>query len=176
MSTAVRDMGPKFAIGLLIGGIVVAALVEARGGVPDSGEAPGFELQRYDGKTVKLEELRGKVVLLNFWATWCSPCVEEMPYFVKLAQKYESKGLVFLAVSDDDPDTAKEDVEKFAKKTGLPLTPYVAYTNAAARRAYSVQALPTTVVIDANGQVVAAKRGMASEAWLEDKISEQLPK
>lgn len=176
MSSAVRDIGPKLAIGLLIGGILVAALVEGRDSVPTGGAAPTFELQRYEGGTVNLAEFKGKLVLVNFWATWCPPCVEEMPYFIRLAQKYEAKGLQFVAVSDDDADTARDDVRKFAEKTGLSLTPFVAFATSDVRRAYGVQALPTTILIAPDGTVVASKRGMASEKWLEEKILEHLPK
>src|SRR5687768_12507678 len=151
MSMAVRDIGPKIAVALLIGGIVVAALVEGRDSVPEGDEAPAFVLQTYDGGTVKLDELRGKLVLLNFWATWCSPCVEEMPYFVTLAKKYESKGLRFIAVSADDEDSAKEDVKAFAQKTGIEVTPYVAFHTDAVLRTYSVKAYPTTVLVGVDG-------------------------
>ncbi len=58
--------------------------------------APSFTLERYGGGRISLDELRGKVVLLNFWATWCPPCVEEMPSLLKVAREYESQGFVLI--------------------------------------------------------------------------------
>ena len=75
--------------------------------------APDFQLASLDGKTVKLSELRGKAVLLNFWATWCQPCRIEMPWFVELEKEYGPEGLQVIGVAMDD--SGKDEVAKFAK-------------------------------------------------------------
>src|SRR5438270_7131608 len=75
--------------------------------------APDFTLKTIDGKDVKLSDLRGKAVLLNFWATWCGPCKVEIPWFMELEKQYASQGLVIVGVAMDDD--AKDSVPKFAR-------------------------------------------------------------
>src|SRR5438270_11907810 len=70
-------------------------------------DAPDFELQALDGKKVKLSELRGKAVVVNFWATWCDPCKLEMPWLVDLQTKYADKVLVILGLSVDEGSSDK---------------------------------------------------------------------
>ena len=79
--------------------------------------APEFALQSLDNKTVHLSDFRGKAVLLNFWATWCSPCKIEMPWFVELQQQYGPQGLQVIGIAMDD--ASKEDIAKFAKDLGV---------------------------------------------------------
>src|SRR6266849_1061712 len=77
--------------------------------------APDFALKTLDGKTLKLSDLRGKAVLVNFWATWCAPCKIETPWIVDLQNQYGAQGLQVVGVSmDDESDT--EDVKKFAQE------------------------------------------------------------
>src|SRR6202451_4044343 len=79
--------------------------------------APDFELPSLDGKNLKLSDLRGKAVLLNFWATYCGPCKIEMPWFVELQKEYGAQGLQIVGVAMDD--ASKEDIAKFAKDMGV---------------------------------------------------------
>src|SRR5271156_7064427 len=79
--------------------------------------APDFSLESLDGKTIHLSDLRGKAVLLNFWATWCGPCKIEMPWFVDLQNQYGAQGLQIVGVAMDDG--SKEDIAKFAKDMGV---------------------------------------------------------
>ena len=79
--------------------------------------APDFELQTLDGKNLKLSDLRGKAVLLNFWATYCGPCKVEMPWFVELQKEYGPQGFQIIGVAMDDAST--EDIAKFAKEMGV---------------------------------------------------------
>ena len=83
--------------------------------------APDFELRSLDGRTVQLSTLRGKPVLLNFWATWCAPCRVEMPWLVELDQQYRPQGVQIIGVSLDDPD-AEQDVAKFIAQVGVHYT------------------------------------------------------
>src|SRR5271170_3960655 len=79
--------------------------------------APDFSLEALDGKTMRLSDLRGMAVLLNFWATWCGPCKIEMPWFVELQKQYAAQGLQIVGVAMDD--ASKEDIGKFAKDMGV---------------------------------------------------------
>src|SRR5262245_38163778 len=88
----------------------------ANSGLDVGQKAPVFSTQLVSGKTIALDSLRGKVVLLNFWATWCGPCAAEMPYFQTLANKYDSKDFQILAVDYlEKPET----ITKFTDKLGL---------------------------------------------------------
>lgn len=79
--------------------------------------APDFDLASLDGTTVKLSSLRGKAVLLNFWATYCGPCKVEMPWFVELQKEYGPQGFQIVGVAMDDAST--DDIAKFAKEMGV---------------------------------------------------------
>src|SRR5581483_9044173 len=82
-----------------------------------SGVAPDFTLETLDGKNVRLSELRGKAVLLNFWATWCGPCKIETPWLVELQKQYGSQGLQVIGIAMDD--SGKDDIARFAKDMGV---------------------------------------------------------
>src|SRR5476651_1892449 len=88
--------------------ISIATLALAAAATPAPNlAAPDFTLRGADGRNVRLDELRGQVVLVNFWATWCGPCREEMPRLNSLYEKYRKSGFVLLGVNiDDDPHTA----------------------------------------------------------------------
>jgi peroxiredoxin len=118
--------------------------------------AGDFSMRSADGKTtVKLVDYRGKVVLLNFWATWCPPCREEMPSMERLYQRYRDRGFTILALSVDRNVAA---VPGFVE--GFRLTfPIGLDLEGAVAKAYRMRALPTTVVIDRAGQVVAGAAG-----------------
>ena len=115
--------------------------------------APAFDLARLDGKgKVSLASLRGKTVVLNFWASWCDPCKREAPALEKLWQDYRGKGVVVLGV-DTGPD-AKSDGRRFAAAHRLTY-PIVFDPNAlVAANSYDVAGLPVTYVLDRQGRVV----------------------
>jgi thiol-disulfide isomerase/thioredoxin len=102
-----------------------------------------------DGKTVSLADFKGKVVLVNFWATWCGPCRQEMPEIIALHKKYKDRGLVVLSIASDD---TPEPVDALLKDSPLPFT--VIYGTDDMKRTYAVNSLPTTVLIDKSGQIV----------------------
>ena len=79
--------------------------------------APGFELETLDGKKMRLADLKGKAVLLNFWATWCDPCKIEMPWFVELQNQYGPQGLAIIGIAMDD--SSNEAIAKFTKEMGV---------------------------------------------------------
>lgn len=162
--------------GLGMAGVVYLGVLEARRSqlVPDGAATPSFELQRHEGGVLKLEDLRGQVVMLDFWATWCPPCREEMPALVKLAKEYESQGLVFLAASRDDGDMAPRLVDNFMRNHLPDLKPYVVYAGDDMAQAFQVSALPTLYFLDREGKVTDAQRGALSEDALRRRIERAL--
>jgi peroxiredoxin len=118
--------------------------------------APEFTLSALGGERISLRDLRGKLVLLNFWATWCPPCKEEMPSMERLYRRYQPRGFTILAVSIDRGGEAA--VREFAKAHGLTfpigLDPKVDVANL-----YGVRALPSTFLIDKTGHTVAVALG-----------------
>ena len=118
--------------------------------------APDFELAGLDGKTLRLAELRGRVVFLNFWATWCPPCREEMPAMQALAGELEKQGLVVLAVNYEE---SAETAEAYARETGLTL-PVLLDGNGAVARRYRVAGLPASFFVDRRGALVGSVLGI----------------
>lgn len=159
-----------------VGMLVFAGVQEARQEslVADGTAVPSFRLQRYTGGTLELSSLRGKVVMLDFWATWCPPCVYEMPYLVKVAREYESKGLVFVAASRDEGDTAPYVVDAFIKQRLPGLAPYAVYAPDEMAQVFQVQALPTLYLLDREGKVVDAQRGAIAEDDLRRRVERVL--
>ncbi len=119
------------------------------------GPAAEFTLSGPEGRAVSLREFRGRVVLLNFWATWCVPCREEIPAMQALARDLGPRGLVVLAVNyEEDPET----VQAFVRDTGLTLPVLLDRDGAVARR-YRVAGLPTSVFVDRRGAVAGSVIG-----------------
>ena len=157
-------------VGLLIGAIVMG-FEEVQGGLADDVPAPDFAFERFGGGQVTSAGLRGKVVLLDFWATWCPPCREEMPWLVRVADEYESRGVVFVAAND--PDEEKETVGQYLASNPA-LRPYEVLGERGAGALYKVRALPTLYVLDRQGRIVASHTGQTSERavrrWLDDAL------
>jgi peroxiredoxin len=129
--------------------------------------APDFQLKDLNGNTVRLADLRGKAVLLNFWATWCSPCKVEIPWFVDLQKQYGPQGLQIVGVSMDDG--APDAVAKFAREMGINYTVLLGDDKMA--DAYGgVQALPTTFYIGRDGKFVSRVYGLVSHSEVETNI------
>src|SRR5712692_1483920 len=133
--------------------------------------APEFALQSVDGNTVHLSDFRGKAVILNFWATWCSPCTIEMPWFVELQRQYGPEGLQVLGVAMDD--ASKEDIAKFAKDMGVNY-PILIGKESVGDAYGGVQFLPTTYFIGRDGKVVGHEFGLKSRSEFEDNIKKAL--
>jgi thiol-disulfide isomerase/thioredoxin len=125
-------------------------------------QAPDFAVERLEGGTLRLSELRGRVVLLDFWATWCPPCRAELPWLVPLARRYESRGVVFVAMSQDNPDGQRLEVSRFASQ--LPgFSRFAALGTYEVGRDFGAEALPTLYVIDRSGRIAATKVGATEE-------------
>jgi len=121
-------------------------------------EESGFTLTALDGKTYNLDALRGKVVLLNFWATWCPPCRREMPDMEKMFQRFSSKGLVVLAVSDEKRET----VEDFLKKQNYTF-PVLLDSGRTVNTAFGIQGIPNSFLFDRQGKLAAQAIDMRTE-------------
>jgi peroxiredoxin len=163
-------------------GAVVALMVlvgTSRAGVEDLNgkDAPDFTLTTLDGSTAKLSDQKGKVVVLDFWATWCPPCIKALPHVQKLSADKElaDKGLVVWAVNAGEP---KAKAEAFLKKNNytfaVPLD-----TDNATLKAYEIQGIPTQIVVGRDGKVVHVGVGYGGEAGdkkLDDAIKAALEK
>ena len=111
--------------------------------------APDFTLKSKDGKNIRLSDLRGQVVLLNFWASWCGPCRQEMPVLDEIHNKYKSLGFSVLGIN---LDAKSKKAIKYLKNT--PVTFPVLYDpKGDVSSQYGVQAMPSTVIIDRDGNV-----------------------
>jgi peroxiredoxin len=117
--------------------------------------APDFTLRSLGGPNLRLQEQRGQVVLVNFWATWCAPCRKELPHLNRIADKYRSAGLVMLGVNIDDDVRNAADV---ATKLGVKF-PVLLDTDKKVSRLYDLNSMPSTLVIDRSGRVRYLHRG-----------------
>jgi thiol-disulfide isomerase/thioredoxin len=129
--------------------------------------APDFVLTDLQGHPVKLSDLRGKAVVLNFWATWCPPCKEEIPWLVELQKRYGGQGLQIVGVNMDDGDP--KDVVKFAAENSINY-PVLIGEDKVAEQYGGIDYLPTTFYIDRNGMVLDRVFGQPERAELEQKI------
>ncbi len=133
--------------------------------------APDFTLESLDGHNVRLSDLRGKAVLLNFWATWCGPCKIETPWFVELQNQYGSQGLQVIGVAMDD--SSKDDIAKFAKDMGMNY-PVLLGKEAVGDAYGGVPALPETFFIGRDGKIVGKIMGLESRSEIEDSVKQAL--
>ncbi len=117
--------------------------------------APDFTLRTLSGSNLRLQEQRGNVVLVNFWATWCAPCRQEMPHLARLYDKYRALGFVLLGVNVDDDTRNAADL---AAKLGLKF-PVSLDNEKKVSRLYDLSAMPSTVLIDRDGRVRHVHRG-----------------
>jgi len=133
--------------------------------------APDFSLESLDGKSMRLSDLRGKAVLLNFWATWCGPCKIEMPWFVVLQNKYGAQGLQIVGVAMDD--ASKEDIAKFAKDMGVNY-PILIGKESIGDQYGGIPALPESFFIGRDGKMVDKIIGLKGKSEIEDAVKKAL--
>jgi peroxiredoxin len=133
------------------------------------GEAiPDMTLRSLDGKETKLSEIKAKVILINFWATWCTPCVREMPSLQKLADTYGPQGLAVIGVSlDEDPEKV---LEPFRKKHSIRFPTYIDSKGELADR-FEVSGLPLTLVVDSERRLLLEQTG--DEEWFDSSYRKQ---
>jgi cytochrome c biogenesis protein CcmG/thiol:disulfide interchange protein DsbE len=153
-----RDLTRTLAVALLIAaGASGFALLERRqdASLATGAPAPEFRLPDRAGRTVELQGLRGRVVLVNFWATWCAPCLEELPSLERLHRTLGPEGLVVLGISVDEQERAIAPVlERFGVTFTVLSDPF-----GTASAAYAIRAFPETYVVDARGVLRETYRG-----------------
>jgi peroxiredoxin len=128
-------------------------------------DAPDFELKTLDGKAVHLRDYRGKAVLLNFWATYCLPCKEEIPWLAAFQKQYGPKGLVILGIAMDQ---STDVIRKFAEKMEVNYPLLVGNQRVADQ--FYVKALPVSIFVDRNGRITDQVPGAAARSFLENEI------
>ena len=133
--------------------------------------APDFVLTDADGRKVKLSDYKGKVVLLNFWATWCGPCKLEIPWFVEFEKTFKDKGFAVLGVSMDEEGW--EIVKPYIQQKQVNYRMMVA-TEEVAQKYGGVEALPTTFIIDRQGKIASTHVGLVGKKDYENEIAQLL--
>jgi len=133
-----------------------------------SGPAPDFTLKSRSGENIKLSELRGQVVMINFWASWCGPCRQEMPILEQIYQHYAPMGFTLLGVNVEEDSAA---ANKVLKEIAVSFPVLYDTKNQVSER-YQVRAMPTTVLIDRDGQMRYLHKGYQS--GYEDSYQQQV--
>jgi thiol-disulfide isomerase/thioredoxin len=129
--------------------------------------APAWQLKDVDGKVVSSEQFKGKVVVVDFWATWCGPCREEIPGYIELQKKYAADGVVFIGMSIDQqgPEVVKQFIEKFG------VTYQIVMAEDSTLDAFGgAEAIPTTLIVDRAGTVRDRKVGAEPTADFEKRL------
>ena len=154
--------------GLLITGCTAGPEPIATVGKP----APDFQLQNLDGQSITLSKLKDKPVLINFWATWCRPCVSEMPYIQEIYEEWSGKGLIVLAINMGESSSK---VEQFLQDHNLSL-PVLLDTKQVVARRYNIRGIPTTFFIDKDGIIQVKVIGaFPNKEAIENRLSKIMP-
>ena len=134
--------------------------------------APDFQLQNLDGQTVSLSELRGKPVLINFWATWCGYCIDEMPFIQEIYEEWSDQGLKVLAINKGESSST---VAAFMRSYSLPFTVLLDTKQDVAQR-YNITGIPTTFFIDKDGIIQEKVIGaFQNKTQIENRLSKIIP-
>jgi len=134
-----------------------------------TGIAPGFTLPDLNGKPVSLADFKGRVVVLDFWATWCPPCRREIPDFIKLQTEYGSKSVQIVGIALDEPGK----VQEFARQNGMNY-PVLLGTQEISVKYGGIEGIPTTFIIDKNGKIANRFEGFRPRAVFEEEIKKLL--
>jgi thiol-disulfide isomerase/thioredoxin len=135
--------------------------------------APPFTLKTLAGSTASLSDFKGHPVVINFWATWCPPCRDEIPMLVAASQANQPAGLVVLAVNLTDQELSKKDVQSFVTDMRMPF-PVLLDERGKIRQRYRLRGVPTTVFIGPDGVVRAVNAGPITAALLRQHLTEML--
>jgi thiol-disulfide isomerase/thioredoxin len=166
---------------LLLGAVIAGALMIAYPYLPrvsaavknakDRNPAPGFTLKDPRGRDLTLSDYKGKVVLLNFWATWCGPCKIEIPWFIEFEKSYNTRGFAVVGISMDEDgwNAVKPYVEQKQMNYRVAIG-----DDGLAQKYGGIDSLPTTFLIDRAGRVAAVHMGLVSKNVYEREIQELL--
>jgi cytochrome c biogenesis protein CcmG/thiol:disulfide interchange protein DsbE len=146
------------------------ALIDKNRTQPTSGKAPDFSLSTFDGKTVSLSDLRGKVVVINFWASWCAPCRDEAPDLQRTWERYQERGVVFLGIAYTDTE---RNALAFVKQSGATYPNGLDIGTRISAR-YRIQGVPETFIIDRDGNVVEFVMAPLTEVELSASLERAL--
>lgn len=138
-------------------------------GVSQHTRAAELTLKSVDGQTVRLRDYRGKIVVVNFWATWCGPCSAEMPMLVRADEEYRSRGVVFIAASLDDGKSRKK-IPAFASRNRLRFPVWVGANSDDLNRLGMGLAVPATAFLDRHGEIIFRVTGPTLEAELKERL------
>ena len=160
----------SFALILALLGLLAWGLKKAQAGPLENGLAPDFTITSFDGRTATLNQLRGQVVIVNFWASWCPPCREEAAYLEETWRKYQDQGVVFIGV--DWVDTEKEALAYIRE---FDIT-YINGPDIGTRIAqtYNIQGVPETFFVAKNGELRGVHIGPLKSPQLDEKIEDLL--
>jgi len=134
--------------------------------------APDFALKDIRGKDVRLSDYKGKVVLLEFWATWCPPCKETVSTLVEVKKKYADRGLIILGISIDDGENLSRRLVKFSDDHKINYS--ILLSDGNVENAYKVASIPKSFIIDKEGKIVNSHMGYTDR--LQTTISEEIDK
>jgi cytochrome c biogenesis protein CcmG/thiol:disulfide interchange protein DsbE len=152
---------------LVLGGI---ALRHSSRRFSTSGLAPDFSLTDLSGRALRLSDHRGKVIVLDFWATWCEPCKEEIPHFVEMQNRYAAQGLQVIGISMDDEDKPVRDFQQKYKMN----YPVARGTPELAGQYGGILGLPITFVIDRTGHIAARHIGAVNVSAIDAEVQKLL--
>ncbi len=169
----VLPLGLAVGAGLLLSKYVVVPLLQPKPTAEAFSQAQPFSIQTIDGKTLSLSDLKGKGVILNFWATWCPPCRAEIPAMIELQKEYEGK-FTFIGIALNDQE---EKVRAYISEKGMNYP--VAMDNGVANLYGTLiqgglRSIPTSFVIDKNGNIIDVIVGMADKAKFRTAIQHTL--
>jgi len=139
----------------------------------DRKQAPEFALKDSDGRTAKIADYEGKVLLLNFWATWCGPCKIEIPWFVDFEQRFKDRGFAVLGVAMDEEGW--EEVKPYIEQKKVNYRVVIG-TDQVADLYGGVSSLPTSFLIDRDGKIAGVHVGLVSKSVYENEIEQLLVK
>jgi peroxiredoxin len=153
------------------------------GGAPSGGQqatvgsiAPDFELRDLSGKPYRLSTMKGKVIVLEFWATWCPPCKSSVPEFKRLYEKFRNRDFVLMALNVDEGENVPETLKNFGKENGINYPVLHDINNVAGT--YNVMSIPSTFVIDKEGNISYFHMGYTEDMFeaLSKEVEELLKK
>lgn len=157
---------------VLVGGFAIGQSLFAGDAIPREGDkAPGFSLRSGDGTIRDLAGLQGRVVIVNFWGTFCPPCKEEMPAIQSQYDKWKDRGVEVLAVNLGESEVT---AQSFVRQHSLTF-PILYDPNLAVRDKYGVNQYPTTFFIDSNGKIHKTVIGKMEESFIEETLKGMVP-